>query len=187
MDLQTADAEASRRQALLSFPGQQQRLLPTFTPNEEVSKATDEDCLIACRRLSVLYAAAGEKGFKEIGRIMNIADRDNYFSDSGIEVGYGDTVEWETMFRLFLTACPDLVPANALKAASHCGGIAPDGGKYITPFKECPASGEPGNHAYASLCKHLIDIYEAEEKMQPDLAQHIPWKLQTGKERFFQL
>ena len=132
------DAVALRQQALLPFPDQQLGLTPTFVQGEQTPGYTEEDMLLACRRLGVLHASAGEGGFQEIGRIMGFSDRDNYFSESGIEVDYEDTVAWETMFRLFLTACSEMVPTNALKAASHCGGISPDGGEYIEPFKECP-------------------------------------------------
>ena len=41
---------------------------------------------------------------------MNLEARGNYFFESKIEVEYEDTVAWGTMFRLFLTACSEMVP-----------------------------------------------------------------------------
>ena len=134
----------------------------------------------------MLYAAAGEGGFQEIGRIMGMSEHiPNYFLESGIEVGSRDTVAWETLFRLILTACYDMVPKDALKAASHCGGVTP--GPYVTAFDGVPAAGEPGNHAYACLCKELIRMYNDKKQMEPDLDAKIPVKLETGFERFFKL
>ena len=133
----------------------------------------------------MLYASAGEGGFQHIALIRGMDVRNTYFSESGIVVESEATVAWETMFRLFLTATPERVPRTALKAASHCGGIRPDGNHaLITPFQECPGSGEPGNHAYGALCRHLIDIYNAQENVQPDLRDRVPPIMATGRDRF---
>ena len=98
-------------------------------------------------------------------------------------MGSGDTVAWETMFRLFLTACPSKVPSEALIAASYCGGISP--GRGITPFENCPGAGDPGKHAYAKLCSDLKDIFNQRLAKDPDLESKVPAVLRPGKNRLF--
>ena len=157
--------------------------MPFFVPGEQTPKRTTEEQCEASRRLAVLYAQHGEDGFKEIACITGVIATDNYFSRSEIEVDDDDTAAWETMFRLFLTACPSLVPSDALTAASYCGGISP--GRYITPFEKCPGAGDPGKHAYASLCCCLKEIFDQRAAKDPDLASKVPAVLRPGKDRFF--
>ena len=158
--------------------------MPFFVPGEQTPKRTTEEQCEASRRLAVLYAQHGEDGFKEIASITGVIPTDNYFSRSKIEVDDVDTAAWETMFRLFLTACPSLVPSEALTAASYCGGISP--GRYITPFEKCPGAGDPGKHAYAKLCDCLKEIFVQREAKDPDLKSKVPAFLQPSKGRFFQ-
>ena len=157
--------------------------MPLFVPGEQTPKRTTEEQCEASRRLAVLYAQHGEDGFKEIASITGVIPTDNYFSRSKIEVDDVDTAAWETMFRLFLTACPKQVPSDALTAASYCGGISP--GRYITPFEKCPGAGDPGKHAYASLCCCLKKIFDQRLAKDPDLESKVPNILRPGKDRFF--
>ena len=158
--------------------------MPFFVPGEQTPKRTTEEQCEASRRLAVLYAQHGEDGFKEIASITGVIPTDNYFSRSKIEVDDVDTAAWETMFRLFLTACPSLVPSDALTAASYCGGISP--GRYITPFEKCPGAGDPGKHAYAKLCDCLKEIFVQREAKDPDVQSKVPAFPRPGKGRFFQ-
>ena len=159
--------------------------MPLFVQGEQTPKRTTEEQCEASRRLAVLYAQHGEDGFKEIAAITGVTLTDNYFSRSEIEVDDDDTAAWETMFRLFLTACPSLVPSEALTAASYCGGISP--GRYITPFEKCPGAGDPGKHAYAKLCSDLKDIFNQRLAKDPDLESKVPNILRPGKDRFFSI
>ena len=95
------------------------------------------------------------------------------------------TAAWETMFRLFLTADSDLVPPDAVTAASFCGGIFPHDGPHIVRFKECPGAADPGRHAYARLCCSLKEIFQQRAAKDPDLNSKIPDYLRAGKDRFF--
>ena len=148
---------------------------------------TDEDWCHASRRLSVVYALEGEAGFQQIACISKFTNRDNNFFESGIVVDAAETVAWETMFRLFLTATTVLVPPDAAKAASFCGGLYPDKTPYIERFPKCPGAAEPGNHAYACLCRWLKDIYLKKAAMDLELDQKIPGNIQEGKDRFFSI
>ena len=174
--------------ALLLFPFKKSTptTSPLFVPGERTPKKTEEEQCEASRRLAVLYAQHGEDGFQEIACTMDFEVRDNYFGRSGIEVDDDDTAAWETMFRLFLTASPELVPSEALTAASYCGGISPGDARYIAPFANCPGAGDPGKHAYAKLCDCLKEIFVQREAKDPDVQSKVPAFLQPGKGRFFQ-
>ena len=160
-------------------------LSPLFEPGERTPKNTEEELCEASRRLAVLYAQHGEDGFEEIASHMDFDNRDNYFGMSRIEVDDDDKVAWETMFRLFLTACPSLVPSEALTAASYCGGISPGDAQYIAPLAGCPGAGDPGKHAYGSLCGDLQKIFEQMLAKDPDLESKVPAVLRPGKNRLF--
>ena len=170
--------------ALFPFKKATPTTMPLFVPGEQTPKRTTEEQCEASRRLAVLYAQHGEDGFKEIASITGVIPTDNYFSRSKIEVDDVDTAAWETMFRLFLTACPSKVPSEALMAASYCGGIYP-WHESIAPFENCPRAGDPGKHAYAKLCSDLKDIFNQRLAKDPDLESKVPDILRPGKDRFF--
>ena len=127
----------------------------------EITSEHEAACLKGAQFAAETISRLGEKGFQHL-----VDSRPGAALQS--PAYRGPILHWNVLQRLALIADTYLIPKPLRKAASHCGGVAPDDRyKALSPLKGTRFCADGGNNVYFYIVENLLCKCEDLTAMAP--------------------